>query len=109
MVSYTAFMADEEEFNAFDSLDCGGAVLMLGIVPAVMGYVFDDHNVLLAATLGGVAFLLAVAVYLLALLTRWRMISYIVGLVGGVLTPCYVAAAVYFWWAMAQGSPAGGM
>jgi len=100
-------MADEEEFNAFDSLDCGGAVLMLGIVPAVMGYVFDDHNVLLAATLGGGAFLLAMAVYLLALLTRWRIIGHIVGLIGSVLTPCYVAVAVYLWWAMAQSTPGG--
>lgn len=102
-------MADEEEFNAFDSLDCGGAVLMLGIVPAVMGYVFDEHNVVLAATLGGAAVILALAVYLLSLLTHWRLIGQIVGLVGCVLTPCYIAAAAYFWWAMAQSSPTGGM
>lgn len=102
-------MADEEEFNAFDSLDCGGAVLMLGIVPAVMGYVFDEHNIVLAATLGGIAVLLALAVYLLALLTRWRLIGQIVGLAGSILTPCYIAAAVYFWWAMAQSSSVGSM
>lgn len=90
-------MTEEEDFNTFDSHDCGGAVLMLGIVPAVMAYVFDDHNVVLAALFAGIAVVIAAAVWGLSLITHWRIIPRLVSLAGAVLTPLYVALAVYLW------------
>lgn len=70
---------------------------MLGIAPAVMAYVFAD-NVVLAIIFGVAAVVLAAAVYILSLITRWRFIPPIVDLLGIILTPAYVVVAIWLWW-----------
>ncbi len=91
-------MAEEpEDLNAFNSEDCGGAVLMLGIVPAVLNYVFNKEQMGLTITFGVGALLLAGAVYLLAKLTQWAAVGRVVNLVGCILVPAYVVIAVMLW------------
>ncbi len=95
---YTARMAEQEEdFNAFNSLDSAGAVLMLGIAPAVMNYIFFKEEMTLTCILGAGAVGLAALVYLLFSLTGWRVIGSIVNLVGCILVPIYLAAAIWLW------------
>lgn len=91
-------MSDEEEdFNAFDSWDCLGASLMLAIMPAALNFIFNDKDLISTALLGIVGVAVSGAVFLLALVTRWRIIGTLVNLAGCVLTPIYVAIAVYCW------------
>ncbi len=91
-------MAEEpEDLNAFTSEDCFGAVLMLGMVPVVLNYVFNREQMGLTITLGLVAVVLAAAVYALARLTGWSMVGRVVNLVGCGLVPVYVIVAVCLW------------
>ncbi len=93
-----ARMAEEEEdFNAFTGADCAGAVLMLGIVPAVMNYLFFKDNMTLTMMLGAGAVGLALLVFLLVRLTGWRLIGSVVNLMGCILVPAYLAAAIWLW------------
>ena len=95
---YSPRMAEEpEDLNAFDSEDCFGAVLMLGIVPVVLNYVFNKEQMGLTIMLGVLAGALAVAVYLLAKLTGWKMVGRIVNLIGCILVPVYIVVAVMLW------------
>ncbi len=88
---------EAEDLNAFEAEDCGGAVLVLGVIPAVMNYVFNKEQMGLTVTLGAFAAGLAVVIYLLARFTGWRLIGAVVNLVGCVLVPCYVALAIVLW------------
>ena len=45
----------DEDFNEFNSWDCGGAACMLAAVPAVFYFVFGGHDYVGAAMLAGVA------------------------------------------------------
>ena len=87
----------EEDFNAFDHWDCLGASLFLGIMPAVLNFVFNDKDIVSTALLGAAGVAAAFAVFALAFITRWRIIGTLVNLVGGVLTVIYIAIAVYCW------------
>ena len=87
----------QEDFNAFSSADCAGAVLMLGIVPAVMNYIFFRENMGTTVVLGAGAAGLAALVFLFSYLTGWRIISTLVNLAGCILVPAYIAAAVWLW------------
>ncbi len=69
---------------------------MLGVAPALISYVLLE-NLALAITFGVIAVVLAAAVYLLSLMTHWKIIPRIVDLMGMVLTPVYVAIAVWIW------------
>lgn len=82
------------EFNSWDTL---GAMLMLTMVPAIMNYVFNEQDVVGSAVIAGIGVVISVAVFLLALLTRWRIISRVVNLLGCVLTTLYIALSVYLW------------
>lgn len=89
---------DSEEINNdFNSWDCFGATLMLGITPAVLNFVFNDKDIAstVAWAVGGL--LAALAVWLIAALTRRRIVGEIVNGVGTVLTVLYIAFAVYMW------------
>ncbi len=91
-------MSDEaEDLNEFNSWDTLGAMLMLTMVPAIMNYVFNEQDVVGSAVIAGIGVVISVAVFALALLTRWRIISRVVNLMGCVLTTLYIALSVYLW------------
>lgn len=91
-------MSDEaEDLNEFNSWDTLGAMLMLTMVPAIMNYVFNEQDVVGSVVIAGIGVVISVAVFGLALLTRWRIISRVVNLLGCVLTTLYIALSVYLW------------
>ncbi len=90
-------MSEPEDFNAFDHWDCLGASLLLGIMPAALNFVFNDKDILSTALLGAAGLAAAGAVFLLAFITRWRIIGTLVNLAGSILTVIYIAIAVYCW------------
>lgn len=98
--AYTEGMSSEPEEinNDFNSWDCFGASLMLGITPAILNFVFNDKEIVSTVILAGIGFLIACAVWLLAVVTRWRLIGVLVNLFGSVLTCLYIGIAVYMWW-----------
>lgn len=87
-------MQGPEDFNTFNHHDCGGAMLMLSIPPAVISFVLLDNQTL-AIILGAAAVFVSAIVYLLAYLTHWKIIPRIVDLLGMILTPLYAIAAVW--------------
>ncbi len=91
-------MSEEpEDFNAFNSWDVLGAMLMLTLVPAIMYFVFNDKELVMTCIIAGIGVAVSVVVFLLAMVTRWRIIGRIVNLLGCVLTALYIAVAVYLW------------
>ncbi len=87
----------QEDLNAFDSADSAGAVLMLGIIPVAACYVFFEEQPWLMVLFGAVAVGSSVFVYLLSTLTGWRIIGTVVNLIGCILVPAYIAAAIWLW------------
>ena len=99
-----------EDLNAFNSWDNFGATLMLGLVPAIMYYVFSKDAPVapgappaepdLAKTIfiAFIGFLASLAVLGVSLVTRWRIIGKMVNLTGGVLTIIYIAIAALHWY-----------
>ena len=96
--------SEPENLNDFDAIDCGLAALMLGIVPAIIHFVFCGGMETLVTTgiMGVVGFFAAVAVWALAAITRSRVVGILVNWAGCILTPVYIAVAVYLW---VYGSP----
>lgn len=88
----------EEINNDFNSWDCFGASLMLGITPAILNFVFNDKDIMSTALLAGGGIIVAGAVLLLSLITRWKLIGVLVNFFGWVLTIVYISIAVYMWW-----------
>lgn len=88
---------EEEDFNAFNSWDCFGATALLGMMPAVLNFIFNDKDLISTALLGAVGLTVSVAVFLLSLVTQWRIIGVLVNLAGCILTPVYLAIAIYCW------------
>lgn len=70
---------------------------MLAAVPAVMYYVFSDHDLLGTAMLLGIALGVGLAVFLLAHFTRSRVVGRLVQLAGIVLCVLYWGYAVHMW------------
>ncbi len=87
----------QEDLNAFGCEDSAGAVLTLGIVPVVGCYIFFKEMVGLMIFFAVLAVVLALFVYALGKLTGWRSIGTVVNLVGSILVPLYLAAAIYLW------------
>lgn len=86
------------DYNAFNSWDSFGASFMLGIVPAIMNYVFTEpHDIAGSIFIAVVAVLISVVILGLSLVTRWAIIGTLVNLAGNILTPLYVGIAVYYW------------
>lgn len=92
-------MPEQEDLNTFDSLDCGGAMLMLGVAPAAISYFLLD-NLVMAITFGVIAVVVSVVVYALSLITHWRLIPRIVDILGMTLTPIFIGIAVWLWCTM---------
>lgn len=87
-----------EDYNAFNSWDSFGASLMLGIVPAIMNYVFTDpHDEYGSIFIAFLAVLISLGILAVSLITRWRIIGTIINIAGCILTPLYVAIAAYCW------------
>ena len=87
-----------EDYNAFNSWDSFGASLMLGIVPAIMNYVFTDpHDEYGSIFIALLAVLISLGILAVSLITRWRIIGTIINMAGCILTPLYVAIAAYCW------------
>lgn len=88
---------EEEDFNAFNSWDCLGATALLGIMPAVLNFIFNDKDLISTALLGTVGLIISLAVFVLSLITHWRIIGVLVNLAGCILTPIYFGIAIYCW------------
>lgn len=88
---------EEEDFNAFNSWDCLGATALLGIMPAVLNFIFNDKDLISTALLGAVGLIISLAVFVLSLITHWRIIGVLVNLAGCILTPIYFGITLYFW------------
>ena len=87
------------DYNAFNSWDSFGAALMLGIVPAIMNYVFTEpHDVTGSIFIAALAVLISLVILGLSLVTRWAIIGTLVNLAGIILTHLYVGIAAYYWW-----------
>lgn len=95
----------EEINNDFNSWDCFGASLMLGITPAILNFVFNDKEIVSTVILAGIGFLAACAVWLLAVVTRWRLVGVLVNFFGWVLTIIYIGIAVYMWMPSGEEAP----
>lgn len=91
--------SEPENLNDFDAIDCGLAALMLGIVPAIIHFVFCGGTETLVTTgiMGVVGVFAAVAVWALAAITRSRVVGILVNWAGCILTPLYIALTVYLW------------
>lgn len=98
--------SEPEDFNAFNHWDCLGASLMLGIVPAILNFVFNDKDIISTVFLAGAGIAVAVLVFLVAWITRWRIVGVIVNWVGTALTVLYISIAVYLWIPKDEESPA---
>lgn len=91
-------MAEEDEdLNSFNLWDSVGAAIMLGVVPAAMCSVFNDHDYVSAGICMGVAVLVGGMVYLAGFLLPGRLIGRIINLIGCVLTPVYIIIAILMW------------
>lgn len=100
LVVYCAHMSTEpEDLNEFDARDCGLAALMLGIVPAVLNFVFNGMKEALVSTalMGAVGVLVALVVFCIAYFTHSRVVGYLVNLAGCILTPIYIFVAICLW------------
>ena len=92
----------QEDYNAFNSWDSFGASLMLGVMPAIMYYVFTkadkgEPDISLIVLIVLAAVLISLAVLAVSLVTRWRIIGTMVNIAGAILTPVYITIAVCAW------------
>lgn len=90
-------MSTDEDFNEFNSWDCGGAAFMLAAVPAVMYYVFSDHDLMGSAALVGMAAGAWVLVFLVAHFTHSRVVGRLMQIVGVGLCVAYWIYAMHLW------------
>lgn len=81
--------SEPENLNDFDATDCGLATLMLGVVPAIIHFVFCGGMDTLVTTglLGVVGVFVAIAVWVVAVITRSRVVGILVNWAGCILTP----------------------
>ena len=84
-----------EDFNEFNSRDCGGAAAMLAIVPAVFYFVNSDHDYAGTAVMAAIA--VGVGLFFVAHLTDSRLIGRILQFVGILLCIGYWGFAIHMW------------
>ena len=91
--------SETENLNDFDATDCGLAALMLGVVPAIIHFVFCGGTETLVTTglMGVAGVLLAVGVWAVAAVTHSRLVGMFVNFAGCILTPLYIGVTVYLW------------
>ena len=89
---------EQEDLNAFNSWDCFGASLMLGVVPGIIHYATTSpHDEMGALFMSIIGVLISFVVLAVALITRWRIIGTIINWVGTVLTVVFIGFMVLFW------------
>lgn len=89
-------MAEEQQdLNEFKRWDSVGATGFLAIVPAVMYWVFVEHDVVKVAAIGGIALLAIAVVLLLTFVFSERTIGLIINKIGVILAPTYLVIAIW--------------
>lgn len=85
-------MADKEveDHNAFSRWDSVGAIAMLASFPAVVTFVFNDHDIKGALVWAVVAAAAAGVVFLLSLIIKERFLNKIVNFIGWGVTLFFV-------------------
>lgn len=92
-------MAEEQQdLNDFKRWDAVGATGFLAVVPAVMYWVFVEHDVVKVAAIGGAAVIAVFVVLVLSFLFSERTIGLIVNKIGMFLAPLYLAIAIWLFW-----------
>lgn len=94
---YTHAVSDQEDYNEFNSWDCAGSALMLAFVPAVIYFVFNDHDLVGTLMLSAMAAGVGVVVFFVAHFTNSRIVSRIMQLIGTVLCVLYWIYAMHKW------------
>ena len=73
-----------EDFNEFNSWDCGGAAAMLAVVPAVFYFVNSDHDLTGTAIMAGIAVGVGLFIFVVAHLTDSHLIGRLLHVIGEV-------------------------
>lgn len=92
-------MGDEQEdMNAFNSWDCFGATLMLGVVPGIIHYATTEpRDAIGAAVCCAIGVLVALVVLAVALITRWHFLGKLINMAGNILTLAFILYITLFW------------
>lgn len=91
-------MSEEpEDYNAFGKWDAVGAAAMLGIVPAVYHFIFNNHDIPGTISWAIVSPIAAAGVYLLGIVMDGKAVGRIVNLIGLILTPIYMIIGYFLW------------
>ena len=91
-------MSEEpEDYNAFGKWDAVGAAAMLGIVPAVYHFIFNNHDIPGTISWASISLVAAAGVYLLSFVMDGKAVGRIVNLVGMVLTVIYIIIGYFLW------------
>ncbi len=89
-------MSDEpEDYNAFGKWDAVGAAALLGVFPAALNFVFNNHEI--SGTLLAIPVIAAVAVYIVGIVVDGKALGRIVNYTGVVLTMVYAVMAWFMW------------
>ncbi len=90
-------VSDADESDVYTPYDCAGMILLNCATPLAIYAIFFPATIMSLITWAGLAGGLALLTYLLVLLTRWRWLGWGINLMGNILTPIYIIAAIYFW------------
>ena len=88
---------EPEDYNAFGKWDAVGAAAMLGVFPAVLNFIFNDHDIPGTISLMSISVIAGLAVYIAGLLVDGKFLGRIVNYVGIALTPIYAIIAYFMW------------
>lgn len=89
-------MSEEpEDYNAFGKWDAVGAAALLGVFPAALNFVFNNHDI--SGSLLAIPVLAAVAVYVAGFVVDGKALGRIVNYTGMILTVVYAIIAWYMW------------
>lgn len=88
---------EPEDYNAFGKWDAVGAAAMLGVFPAVLNFIFNDHDIPGTISLMSISVIAGLAVYIAGLVVDGKSLGRIVNYVGIALTPVYAIIAFFMW------------
>ena len=94
-----------EDFNEFNSWDCGGAAAMLAVVPAVFYFVNSEHDLAGTAIMASIAVGVGLFIFVVAHLTDSRLVGRILQLIGILLCIGYWVFAIHMWSTNSKFSP----
>ncbi len=92
-----AMTEEPEDYNAFGKWDAVGAAAMLGLFPAVLNFIFNDHDIPGTISLLSVSGGAALVVYLLGFIVPEKSLGRVVNIVGCVLTLVFFVVAYFMW------------